>query len=190
MSVLPRILVAAGAAVALAAGAAYWTGALTPSTETTLAALGEHLPQLLQRIRNFHRVVTRDGERVLEISADEASYYKDQRAVVITRPRVVFYDAGERVASVTGLEGRLVIEGNDVEAVRLEGDVALELGRFVLEAGNLNYDHAAGTIEVDGPGRIEAPDLTLAGADLVVDVGKGSLSLGGGVTMRIAPASG
>ena len=49
----------------------------------------EALPELLQRIRDFHRVVTRNGEKVLEISASEASYFRDTSAVEIVTTRTI-----------------------------------------------------------------------------------------------------
>ena len=68
--------------------------------------LGEEaLPELLQRIRDFHRVVTRKGEKILEISAQEASYFRDSSAVEIKAPSLVFFHQGERVGSIDGRSG-------------------------------------------------------------------------------------
>ena len=47
------------------------------------------------------RLITREGLKVLEVSASEASYFKNDKAIQIIEPKVVFYEGGERVGEVS-----------------------------------------------------------------------------------------
>jgi LPS export ABC transporter protein LptC len=156
-----------------------------------MGRLGEEaLPELLQRISNFHRVLTRDGERVLEVSATRADYFKDDRTVLIVEPKVVFYDKGVRAGEISGSEGRLVLDGNDVVQVKLVGTVVLELSDLKLYAENLMYERGTERITVDGVAEIRSPDLVLAGRDLVIDVLERTLVMNSDVSMRIEGTQG
>ena len=150
----------------------------------------EALPQLLQRIRNFHRVITREGRKVLEVSAKEASYFKNDKAVEIVEPRVVFYEGGERAGEVSADRGRLYLEGTEVLAVEVTGRVLFELGRLRLTAENLSYDQASGHLFVRGEAVVEAAEMVLSGADLTVDMLRRSVVIASNVHMTLRPRQG
>ena len=145
------------------------------------------LPELLQRIRNFHRVITREGRKVLEVSAREASYFKNDKAVEILEPKVVFYEGGERVGEVSAQKGRLYLDGTDVEKVEVDGDVLFELGRLAVRTGNLTYDKQSSHITARGEARVEAAELDLVGTDLTVDMVERSVVIAAGVKMTLHP---
>lgn len=150
----------------------------------------EALPQLLQRIRNFHRVITREGRKVLEVSAREASYFKNDKAVEIVEPRVIFYEGGERAGEVSAERGRLYLDGTEVLAVEVTGKVLFELGRMKVTAENLSYDPEGGQIAVRGEARVDAAEMALSGTDMVVDVVKRTLVIGSNVKMTLRPKEG
>lgn len=150
----------------------------------------ENLPELLQRIRNFDRVITREGRKVLQVSAKEASYFKNDRAVEIVEPRVVFYEKGEVAGEVSAERGRLYLDGTEVQAVEVLGTVLFEIGRLRLTAENLSYDRAANRILVRGLARIDAAELTLSGTDLSVDMLERSGVMSGSVHMVVRASPG
>lgn len=145
------------------------------------------LPELLQRIRNFHRVITREGRKVLEVSATEASYFKNDKAIEIVEPKVVFYEGGERVGEVSAAKGRLFLEGTQVQSVEVSGGVLFEIGRLRVQTERLTYDQATGRIRSEGPARVEAAELSLTGTDLMVDMLERSVVIGSGVKMTLRP---
>ena len=145
------------------------------------------LPELLQRIRNFHRVITREGKKVLEVSASEASYFKNDKAVEVIAPKVVFYEGGERIGEVSAAKGRLYLDGTEVQSVEVTGEVLFELGRMRVRTDNLTYDRASGHIKARGLARVEAAELDLAGTDMTVDMVNRSVVIGTGVTMTLHP---
>ncbi len=143
------------------------------------------LPELLQRISNFHRIVTRDGERVIEVSATRADYFKDDRTVLVVEPRIVFYDKGVRAGELSGAEGRLVLNDGEIEKVTLEGTIVVELANFQLFAENVVYEHGTERILADGLVEIRSPEMTLTGRDLVIDVLERTFVMNSEVSMRI-----
>ncbi len=150
----------------------------------------EALPELLQRIRDFHRVVTRDGLKVLEISADEASYFKNDRAIVIVAPKIAFFEKGKQVAAIAGKEGRLYLDGTEVESVSLKGAISLDLSGFHLAAKNLVYNRRKERIRVRGRAKISSPGMMLSGTDLTVDMVERTLAMGANVKMKVRHATG
>jgi len=147
----------------------------------------EALPQLLQRIRNFHRVITREGRKVLEVSAKEASYFKDDKAVEIVEPRVVFYEEGERAGEVSAERGRLWLDGTEVLSVEVRGAVLFEIGRLRLTAENLSFDRETKRIRVQGRAQVEAAELSLSGTDLSVDMLERTVVFESDVQMTLRP---
>ena len=145
------------------------------------------LPELLQRIRNFHRVITREGRKVLEVSAREASYFKNDKAIEILDPKVVFYEAGERAGEVSADKGRLYLDGTDVLSVEVSGNVLFEIGRLSVRTENLTYDRAANQIRAEGEAHVEAAELSLTGTGLTVNMLERSVVIGSGVKMTLHP---
>ncbi|MFN2375511.1 MAG: LPS export ABC transporter periplasmic protein LptC [Candidatus Binatia bacterium] len=145
------------------------------------------LPELLQRIRNFHRVITREGRKVLEVSAREASYFKNDKAIEILEPKVVFYEGGERAGEVSATKGRLYLDGTEVLSVEVSGTVLFEIGRLRLMTEELTYDRSTHRVHAKGEARVEAAELSLTGTDMTVDMLERSVVIGAGVKMTLHP---
>ncbi len=191
---MTRILVrVALVAAALLVGVAIW---LRTTKEPRIGdifdvpGLGEQvIPELLQRIRDFHRVVTRRGEKILEISAREASYYRDRSAIEIIEPRLVFFHKGERVGSIEAEKGTLVIENTELASADLEGRVRLELTKFAITADAMRYDRRQEQIQARGITDVGSPELALKGRDMLFDLRAQKLTVGSGVAMQLKQAT-
>jgi len=146
---------------------------------------GDALPELLQRIRDFRRIVTRNGEKLLEVSASEAAYFRDDTSVVITKPNLIFYSDGEKVGSIAGDRGRLMMDGNSVEAVELTGDVHLSLVQFEIDAADLTYERATNTVMTEGPATVRSPEVELSGTGMVFDLERKTLQIDANVKMNL-----
>jgi len=151
---------------------------------------GEALPDLLQRIRNFHRVVTRDGTKLLEVSAKEASYFRDDAAIQILEPKLVFFDNGEKVGSIAGQRGRLVLDGNDVESVHLTGAVRLVLTQFEIRAENITYERKRDRIVATGAALVQSDEIVLKGTSMTFDLAAKSLTVDESVDMTLRASRG
>lgn len=148
---------------------------------------GKALPELLQRIRDFHRVVTRDGKKLLEVSATEASYFRDSSGIQVLEPSLIFFNDGERVGQISGDRGLLTLSGNDVESVKMTGDVALVLVQFEIRADSLTYERARNQIVADGPAVIRSPEVEVAGTGMTLDLASRTLRVDSAVDMTLRP---
>jgi LPS export ABC transporter protein LptC len=152
--------------------------------------LGEQvIPELLQRIRDFHRVVTRRGEKILEISAREASYYRDRAAIEIVEPRLVFFHQGERVGSIEADKGTLVIDNTELASADLAGNVRLTLTKFEIAADSMRYDRPQQKIQARGVTKVASPEIELEGRDMLFDLRAQKLTVDSGVAMHLKQAT-
>lgn len=148
----------------------------------------EHLPELLQRIRDFHRIVTRDGQKLLEVSAKEASYFRDEKAVEILEPELLFYHEGVRVGAISAGRGYLLMDGNEIESVMMSGTVEFQLSQFIVRAESIEYQRAADRIITRGATQVSSPELELKGRDLSFDLSAKTLSVDADVDMMLRPS--
>jgi LPS export ABC transporter protein LptC len=147
----------------------------------------EHLPELLQRIRDFHRIVTRDGKKLLEVSAKEASYFRDEKAVEILEPELLFYHEGIRVAAISGDRGYLLMDGNEIESVEMSGMVEFQLSKFIVKAESIEYQRAADRIITLGKTEVSSPEIQIRGYDLTFNLSAKTLSVDANVDMMLKP---
>jgi LPS export ABC transporter protein LptC len=145
----------------------------------------EALPELLQRIRDFHRVVTRNGQKVLEISAQEASYFRDTSAVEIVQPSVLFFDRGEKVGEISGGRGTLVLDEGEVSSVEVTEGVHLSFVNFQIEADSAFYDRVAKIVVTHGRAVLRSDQFEVSGTGMTVDLGAETLRIVDGVDMRV-----
>src|SRR5262245_13472793 len=117
-----RRIVVALVVVAFAAGAYLVGQTLWRQRQSDLARVAvEMLPNVAQRIQDFHRVKVRDGVKVWEVSAREANYYEEDNVVIVSDPVVSFYGKDGRVVAVRGKEGRVLLGGKDLQGVEVSG---------------------------------------------------------------------
>ena len=145
----------------------------------------EALPELLQRLRDFHRVVTRDGQKVLEISAKEASYFRDSSAVEIVAPRVAFFDKGEQVGEISGGTGSMIVSDGDLLSVEVTGGVRLSFVQFEITTENVFYNREAGMVIIHGPATLKSDQFALSGAGMTLDLGGQVLKIPESVRMHV-----
>lgn len=185
---LLRILVVAAALVVVAGVFVRSGKRMSLESVLDVSRLSEEaLPELLQRIRDFHRVVNRNGKKLFEVSAREASYFRDDRAVEILDPTVTFFDDGVEVGSISGASGWLMITDNSIEAVSLRGGVELTLTKFAVSADQITYERASDIITTKGVTEVRSPELLLVGKNLTFDLGRKSLVVDSHVDMTLRP---
>ena len=125
-----------------------------------------------QRIQNFHRVSMRDGMKVWEIAAREARYFKKEGMVVVYGPEVAFYPNGGEPVSIRGEEGRLYLDGQDIERMTIRGGLEVRFAGLRLTAEQAIYERREDRIV--SPGWVE-----IAGRGWTIRGQGGELSVGG-----------
>jgi len=138
-----------------------------------LEALGrDFLPQVAQRIQNFHRVKVEHGRTVWEITAREAQYFEQDSQIVVVEPRMTFFLKEDgRPAHVAGAEGRLTLEGRELVRLTLKGNVAVQLDDMELHTDEATYDRSRDLITAPGLVTLRGRTLTVQGHGMEVDVG-------------------
>ena len=168
-----RLRVALLAVVAAALGGiglATWQNMRARQPRTAVDLGSDFLPDVAQHIRNFRRVKVKDGKAVWEVKADDAQYFDDGQ-ILVRKPQVVFHLEGEnRRAELVGSEGRLTLDGKELAAVTLEGDVVLVLDDLEFRTHVAHYDHAADRIAAPGLVTIHGKTLDVRGMGLEVEV--------------------
>jgi LPS export ABC transporter protein LptC len=145
----------------------------------------EALPELLQRLRDFHRVVTRNGEKVLEISAKEASFFRDSSAVQIVAPRVAFFDKGEQVGEISGGAGSMVVDNGNLLSVEVTDGVKLSFVQFEITTDDVFYNREAGVVVIRGPATLKSDQFAVTGTGMTLDLGEQMLKIPESVRMRV-----
>lgn len=147
------------------------------------------LPNVAQRIRDFHRVKVDNGRKVWEVSAKEAQYHEDEEMVVVTEPMVSFFLDDGRVVALRGNEGKIYLGGRDLQLVELSGGIEVQLGDYGLRAEYASYDRRTDLIVAPGEVEISGDTFDVRGQQMEVTVGSQRLVLSGGVETTLRPRS-
>ncbi len=146
----------------------------------------ENIPKIVQRIRDFNRVVTRDGKKLLELSAAEASYFKDDTSVVVVSPSITFFDDGEEFATLSSEQARLYINGNEVDAAEMNGNVNVKLEQFRLIADQLTFETDQRLLVSQGFVELKSPEVSLSGSGFALHLGDKKLRLDSNVNLKLS----
>src|SRR5262249_33830597 len=141
------------------------------------------LPQVAQRIRDFHRVKVDKGRKIWEVSAREAQYHDDENVVVVMDPAVSFYADDGREVAVRSREGKVSLQGHDLQWVDVSGDIEIRFGDYALRTDRARYDRSQGTIVVPGAVEISGRELQLRGDHLALDVAAQKVHMSDNVRM-------
>lgn len=138
----------------------------------TIASLGaDFVPDVAQHIQNFRRIKLKNGKAVWEVQADDAQYHEGDGALVVQNPHVTFYmDDGKRRAELTGEEGRLKLDGKELSAVTITGEVVLLLDDLEIRTDTAHYDHEEDRIKAPGVVTIHSKTLDVRGLGMEVEV--------------------
>jgi len=176
---LRRVLLA-GVLTALG-GIAYLVSSIMSARLDPVRLGAELLPQVAQRIQNFRRVKVKDGRTVWEITADDAQYFEDENQIIVHEPRLTFFLKDDRPCRVTGSEGKLSLDGRDIDSVTLGGRVSVELDDLVLETDEATYDRERDLITSPGAVTVRSRSLEVRGKGMEISVGPQQLRLLGEV---------
>lgn len=147
------------------------------------------LPNVAQRIQNFHRVKVDNGRKVWEVSAREAQYLEEEQVVVVEAPVVeVFLEDGRTVA-LRGRGGKVFLAERELQRVELEGDIDMQLGEYAMRTDAAHYEAERGVIIAPGHVSISGKGFELQGERMEVDVESEQLVLSQRVQTTLWPRS-
>lgn len=138
-----------------------------------LRELGQDfLPQVAQRIQNFRRVKVKDGKTVWQIVAKDAQLFERTHQVIVHEPHMTLYlDGGAREVHISGTEGRIQLDGQELESLTLRGDVAVQLDDLRLETDEATYNRERDLLTSPNVVTVHGRTLDVFGRGMEVDVG-------------------
>ena len=115
-----------------------WQQRLREFQKNPLKAL-DYLPEAALKMKDFHRAKIEDGRKIWEIFGDEASYLKDQKQAIITKPRFYYYDKKGETAETTGEMARIYLNENELEKMELQGAIQVTYQGYILKSEEAVY---------------------------------------------------
>lgn len=147
----------------------------------------ELLPEVAQRIQDFHRVKIDDGRKVWEVSAKEARHFEDEGMVAVIEPVVaVFFEEG-RTVSLRGNGGKVFIDGKDLSKVEVEGGIQVRIDPYSMRTEYAQYETETDRIVVPGEVSVESDQLEFDGRGMEIDLNEQRLEVKDGVEMLLWP---
>jgi LPS export ABC transporter protein LptC len=148
-------------------------------------------PEMAQRMQNFRRAKIRDGKKVWEIAARQASYSQENNEIVVEGPEVTLYVKNGDIIALRCHEGRVHLN-DDEEVIRMElsGDLEMRVGDLVITTPNAVYENERNAIFSNGPVRIVGQGVEVEGQGYIVDVAEKRLTLNAAVYTTVARGEG
>lgn len=185
-----RLLVVAALLLVLGAGAVLLGRNLWKQKKQDLALQAlDILPDVAQRIRNFHRVKVEEGRKVWEVSAREAQYYEDEGVVAVQEPKVELYFKDGRNVAFHGQSGRVLLSGKDLSAVEIHDAIEVHFDGYRLETDFARYVVEDDKIVAPGKVTIYGDGFELDGREMEVDLETERLYVRRDVNMQLWPES-
>jgi LPS export ABC transporter protein LptC len=131
----------------------------------------DFLPQVAQRIQNFRRVKMDGDRKVWEVAAREAQYFEDDHQIVVDEPQVSFFvkdDSG--VVSVKGKQGKILIDGREMDRVDLDGGIELKFRDYVVTTDRAFYQRTDDTVVSPGAVHVTGEGVSLTGDRMTVEM--------------------
>ncbi len=147
------------------------------------------LPNVSQRIQNFHRVKVDDGRKVWEVSAREAQYRESEGVVVVVQPLVAAYLRDGRSVVLRGNGGKVFLKERDLQRVELEGEITVEFAEYTLRTDTARYEADTNRIVAPGTVNIAGAAFELHGEHMEISVEDQQLTLARQIDMTLRPRS-
>ena len=131
----------------------------------------DFLPQVAQRIQNFRRVKMQGDRKVWEVAAREAQYFEEDRQIVVDAPEVSFFVKDDQgVVSVKGKQGKILLDGREMDRVDLEGSIELRFRDYVVLTDRAFYQRADDTVVSPGAVVVTGNGLSLSSDRMTVEM--------------------
>lgn len=161
------VMVAAVGAVGIQLARSQWAQHLRSLRTREL----DFLPQVAQRIQNFRRVKMDGDRKVWEVAAREAQYFEEEKQVVVDDPEVRFFVKDEQGAvSVKGKQGKILLDGREMDRVDLEGAIQLRFRDYLVQTERAFYQRADDTVVSPGAVVVTGDGVSLSGDRMTVEM--------------------
>jgi LPS export ABC transporter protein LptC len=131
----------------------------------------DFLPEAAQRIQNFRRVKMEGDRKIWEVAAREAQYFEEDRQIVVDEPVVSFFVKDDQgVVSVKGTQGKILLDGREMDRVDLEGSIELRFRDYLVLTDRAVYQRAEDTVVSPGAVVVTGNGLSLSSERMTVEM--------------------
>ena len=131
----------------------------------------DFLPQVAQRIQNFRRVKMDGDRKVWEVAAREAQYFEEDRQIVVDEPVVSFFVKDDQgVVSIQGKQGKILLDGREMDRVDLEGGIELRFRDYLVRTDRAFYQRADDTVVSPGAVVVTGNGVSLSSDRMTVEM--------------------
>jgi LPS export ABC transporter protein LptC len=153
----------------------------------------DFLPEAAQRIQNFRRVKMEGDRKAWEVAAREAQYFQDDQQVKVDGPEVSLFMKGDQgVVSVRGEQGKLFLNGRDMDRAELHGAIEVRFKEYVVKTDRAVYERASDTVVAPEAVSITGNGLAVTSKRMTVEMEAQRLHLEGAVetVLKVGEAAG
>lgn len=147
----------------------------------------DYLPESALHMKDFHRAKIENGRKVWELFGEEANYFKEQKEVLIRKPRFYYYDKKGEVAETKGDTARIYMNENQLERMELRGSIQVTFQGYVLNSEEANYLPAQDQIVLPTHTTVVSEGLAVEGSRMEVDMEAKRMRLLRAVKTKIEP---
>ena len=163
-----------------------WQQRLREIQKNPLKAL-DYLPEAALKMKDFHRAKIEDGRKIWEIFGDEASYLKDQKQAIITKPRFYYYDKKGETAETTGEMARIYLNENELEKMELQGAIQVTYQGYILKSEEAIYLPGKQRIILPTQTTIISNGFELHGSSMEVELEENKMRMVRDVKTKLEP---
>jgi LPS export ABC transporter protein LptC len=147
----------------------------------------DYLPDSALHMKDFRRAKIEDGRKVWEIVGDEANYYKDQKQVIIKKPRFYYYDKKGETVETTGDVATLFINEKELERMQLQGNIEVNYQGYTLRSEEAIYHPDTQQIVLPQRATVIGEGLQLEGSSMEVELEDKKVRLLQNVKTKLEP---
>ncbi|OGQ67020.1 MAG: LPS export ABC transporter periplasmic protein LptC [Deltaproteobacteria bacterium RIFCSPLOWO2_12_55_13] len=149
----------------------------------------DYVPEAALQIKDFRRSKIEGGQKVWELSGEEASYLKADKEVTIKKPRMTFYQKDNNAIEAIGNDGHLWLsgQGGEMEKAQFQGGVQVNYRGFVLKTEEILYLKSKNQVLLPGKVTVKGDSLELEGIGMEINLDDEKMRMLSKVRTRLEP---
>lgn len=149
----------------------------------------DYVPEAALQIRDFRRTKIERGQKVWELSGEEARYLKADKEVTIKKPRMTFYQKDNNAIEAIGNDGHLWLSGQEgeMEKAQFQGGVQVNYRGFVLKTEEILYLKSKNQVLLPGKVTVKGDSLELEGIGMEINLDDEKMRMLNKVRTKLEP---
>ncbi len=149
----------------------------------------DYVPEAALQIKDFRRTKIEGGQKVWELSGEEARYLKADKEVTIKKPRMTFYQKDNNAIEAIGNDGHLWLSGQkgEMEKAQFQGGVQVNYRGFVLKTEEILYLKSKNQVLLPGKVTVKGDSLELEGIGMEINLDDEKMRMLNKVRTKLEP---